>query len=528
VTSGSDRARKRDDSSKTPDRAEARRRGRLAALAGVAAAVAALGIAEVVGIAAGARATPIVSVGGVVIDNVPEWGKEFAIRLFGTHDKFALQIGTLIILMACAAAIGVLALRNRWYGVVGVGLFGVVGLVAALTRADATWTAIFPSIIGAGAGIYVLHLLIARIPGHPGTRIDRRADQDDARRTFVRIAGVTIAVSVVGGLLGRFLATRRNVEAQRRATVLPSTTDTPGSPGDVNNGVTPFVTSNDDFYLIDTAIVKPQVDPRDWTLRIHGRVKHPRTITWNELLGMATIERYITLTCVSNEVGGDLIGNALWLGVPIKPILQEAEPLPDADQLVSRSVDGFTAGTPTAVMLDGRDAILAIGMNGEPLPIDHGFPVRQVVPGLYGYVSATKWLSEWELTRFSDFDAYWVPRGWSQQAPIKTESRIDTPGEGARFSAGTRTVAGVAWAQHRGISKVEVRVDKGEWQPATLFDVPSIDTWRLWSWQWEATQGKHTLQVRATDNAGAAQTEDEAPPPPDGASGYHTITVTVS
>jgi hypothetical protein len=240
------------------------------------------------------------------------------------------------------------------------------------------------------------------------------------------------------------------------------------------------------------------------------------------------IERYVTLACVSNDVGGDLIGNAKWLGVRIKDLLVEAGPLAGADQVVGRSVDGFTVGTPTEVLLDGRDAMLAVGMNGEPLPIEHGFPVRMVVPGLYGYVSATKWLSELELASFADYSAYWIPRGWAARAPIKTESRIDAPRAGATIRQAQVTVAGVAWAQHRGISKVEVRVDDGAWQEATLAVVPSVDTWRQWSWTWHTTRGAHRLSVRATDNGGATQTGEEAPPAPDGATGWHTIDVTVS
>jgi DMSO/TMAO reductase YedYZ molybdopterin-dependent catalytic subunit len=288
-----------------------------------------------------------------------------------------------------------------------------------------------------------------------------------------------------------------------------------------------YETPNADFYRIDTAIIVPQVDPGDWSLTIDGRVGKPLTITWEDLLKRPMIERYVTLTCVSNEVGGDLIGNARWLGVPVRDLLLEAQPDPEADQVVSWSVDGFTAGTPTAALLDGRDALIAVAMNGEPLPLEHGFPVRMVVPGLYGYVSATKWLSRLQLTRFADFDAYWVPRGWAQQAPIKTESRIDRPRYGSEIGAGEYVVAGVAWAQHRGISAVQVRVDGGDWQDATLAEVASIDTWRLWSWSWQATSGQHVLEVRATDSTGAVQTAALAEPAPDGATGYHSVNVTV-
>jgi DMSO/TMAO reductase YedYZ molybdopterin-dependent catalytic subunit len=288
-----------------------------------------------------------------------------------------------------------------------------------------------------------------------------------------------------------------------------------------------YVTPNDRFYRIDTALVVPRIDPAEWTLTIHGRVRNPIRLTFDDLLRRPMVERYVTLSCVSNEVGGDLIGNAKWLGVPIQALLDEADPEEGADQVVSRSVDGFTAGTPTKVLRDGRDALLAVAMNGEPLPVQHGFPVRMVVPGLYGYVSATKWLAELELTTFADFDAYWIPRGWAQQAPIKTQSRIDRPRSGETVPAGEVVVAGVAWAQHRGIDRVEVRVDGAEWQEATLAETASIDTWRLWSWRWAAEPGEHTLEVRATDSTGEVQTSEIAPPAPDGATGWHGIGVTV-
>jgi DMSO/TMAO reductase YedYZ molybdopterin-dependent catalytic subunit len=269
------------------------------------------------------------------------------------------------------------------------------------------------------------------------------------------------------------------------------------------------------------------VDPSTWQLRIHGMVRNPITISWEQLLQRPMIERYVTLTCVSNEVGGDLIGTALWLGTPIKELLDEADPLPGADQVIQRSADGWTCGSPTATLRDGRDALLAVGMNGEALPVDHGFPVRMVVPGLYGYVSACKWITEIQLSRFSDFDAYWVPRGWSQQAPIKTESRIDTPRDGAQRDPGTVVIAGVAWAQHVGIKKVEVQIDGDPWVAATLAATVSSDTWRQWSYSWQATGGQHTIRVRATDNSGYTQTSTPADPAPNGATGWHSVQVSV-
>jgi DMSO/TMAO reductase YedYZ molybdopterin-dependent catalytic subunit len=284
------------------------------------------------------------------------------------------------------------------------------------------------------------------------------------------------------------------------------------------------VTSNDGFYLIDKATLAPRIDPADWTLQIYGRVENPFTITFADLLKRPMVERYITLSCVSNEVGGDLVGNAKWLGVPIQSLLEEARPDPKADQVVSRSPDGFSAGTPTRVLMDGRDALIAVAMNDEQLPIEHGFPARLVVPGLYGYVSATKWVTELELTTFADFDAYWIPRGWAQQAPVKTQSRIDRPRPG-RINRGPTVIAGVAWAPHRGISKVEVQVDDGPWRTATLGQVASVDTWRLWSITWDAPPGEHQLRVRASDNSGETQLQTNTDPAPDGATGWHTIGV---
>ncbi|MFE1962521.1 molybdopterin-dependent oxidoreductase [Streptomyces sp. NPDC059479] len=536
-------------------------------LAGVAATALALGVGELVAAATGGPSAPLVAVGGVAVDAAPTPVKELAVALFYTYDKLVLQAGIVLVLAVFAAFIGVLAMRRLGYGLVGVALFGAIGVLASATRPSATWAYPLPSVAGAltAAGLLVLlrrtrprraavsaHDLRddtgldtdvaaqeapipvqgARSPSSDaGISVVDGARQPPGRRRFLALAGGAIGAAVVAVPGGRRLWAQR-VAAARAAVVLPSPSS-PAAPlpakvsADVP-GVEPFVTRTADFYRIDTALTVPQMEPKDWGLRIHGRVKRPLTLTYEQLLARPMVERYITLACVSNEVGGELVGNARWLGVPIKDLLDEVEPDDEADQVVSRSVDGYTAGTPTAALRDGRDALLAVGMNGEPLPVEHGFPVRMVVPGLYGYVSATKWLTELELSRFSDFSAYWVRRDYAALAPVKTQSRIDTPAVGKRPKQGLVMVAGVAWAQHRGVSAVEVRVDDGPWQQAQLAAVPSVDTWRQWSWPWQATPGEHRLQVRATDNTGQVQTGQVHKPLPDGATGWHTIKVTVA
>jgi DMSO/TMAO reductase YedYZ molybdopterin-dependent catalytic subunit len=489
-----------------------------AALAGMIAAVVAVGLAELVAVLTGPRSAPLIAVGGWVVDHVPEGGKQLAIKLFGVHDKTALLIGTSILLLAFAALVGLAARRKLLWGDIGIAIFALIGIGAAVTRPGATVLWALPTVIGSAAAVVLLHFLVrqqqqATAEGVPDS---------DARRQFLRVAGIAATAAVVGGFVGRGLAGWRGVSEARSKVQLPPP-ESP-APSDV---VTGYETSNGDFYRIDTALVVPQVDPDTWKLRIHGMVDKEITLTYADLLAMPMIERYVTLTCVSNEVGGDLVGNARWLGVPIKGLLERAGVRAGADQAVQRSTDGWTCGTPTSVLTDGRDSMLAVGMNGQPLPTEHGFPVRMVVPGLYGYVSACKWITDIELTTFAAYNAYWVLRGWSQQAVIKTESRIDLPHDGDTKSAGPVTIAGVAWAQHRGISKVEVRVTKdnapGPWQEAELLATVSPDTWRQWRLTWNATPGDYAITVRATDATGATQTEQEAPPEPDGATGWHTI-----
>ncbi|MEV3977249.1 molybdopterin-dependent oxidoreductase [Nonomuraea sp. NPDC049758] len=353
----------------------------------------------------------------------------------------------------------------------------------------------------------------------------------DRRRLITGVAG-GIVVAGASAALGRQLGGRRELAATRGNLALPrpATPARPLPPGTDFRipGLSSFITKNQDFYRVDTALVVPQVDPRAWRLRIHGMVDRPVEITYAELLNLPLTEADITLTCVSNEVGGPYVGNARWLGVRMADLLRRAGLQPGADMLLSTSDDGFTCGTPVDVVMDGRDALFAIAMNGEALPFEHGFPVRQVVPGLYGYVSATKWVVDVKVTRFDRDQAYWTPRGWAAKGPIKTESRIDVPKSGASLKAGRTTIAGVAWAQHTGVDAVEVRVDRGEWRQARLAAVPGPDTWRQWALDWDATPGEHTIEARATDAAGHTQTERQAPPAPDGASGWPAVTVQVA
>ncbi len=350
------------------------------------------------------------------------------------------------------------------------------------------------------------------------------------RRKFLTASGVAAATAVAAEAAGDFLVTKRYARKPNPMQLIAPTPKPKPLPPDVSlniPGISPFFTPDAKFYRVDTAFNVPQIAPSAWQLRIHGMVDNPVTINFEELLKRPLTEHDITLTCVSESVGGGYIGNARWQGTLLAPLLRKAGIQQGADQIVMRDVNGMTIGVATDPVMDGRESLLAIGMNGQALPPEHGYPVRVVVPGLYGYVSACKWVVEMELTTFAAFDAYWTKRGWSQQAPIKTESRIDVPKNGRSLTDGKITIAGVAWAQHRGIEAVEVSVD-GTWHPAKLAAQDNVDTWRQWYYIWDATPGQHTIQVRATDKTGHTQTAVKHQPPPDGATGYHTIEVSVT
>jgi DMSO/TMAO reductase YedYZ molybdopterin-dependent catalytic subunit len=585
-------------------------------------AAVAVGVGQLVAGVSVPAASPVLAVGQASIGLMPGPVTDWAKQSFGTADKDVLITGVVVVLGVLAAVFGALAVRRLAYGMGGLALLALAGVVSAVTRPGASPGWALPTLIGAVAGAFALDRLVTRArvlsgttsapapasaaPGDPagsgdpsgfGNRYDsgdrygsgehelrppdlpgRWPDGPDAwvpggaaldspdwddppfitpsssasasspaagpsrpaspppaagtgRRSFLLASGATLAVAAAGELGGRYLATRKNVSAAQATIHFPRpSVSAPPLPAGVNlpvRGISPFITPNSQFYRVDTALVLPEVDPSNWQLRIHGMVGREITLSFADLLRRPLIEDYITLTCVSDPVSGPYAGNAKWLGASLAALLKQAGIKAGASQLLCTSVDGFTSGTPAEVVMDGRDALVAVAMNGTALPVAHGFPARLVVSGLYGYVSATKWVTDIEVTTFQDATAYWVQQGWAQQGPIKTESRIDVPASGAVIKGGRVPVAGVAWAQHKGIEAVEVQIDRGPWRQATLADVPGLDTWRQWVYHWDATPGNHTIQARATDKTGYTQTAIQEPTVPNGATGYPVNTVTI-
>jgi DMSO/TMAO reductase YedYZ molybdopterin-dependent catalytic subunit len=564
----------------SPDRRPARPGLATGIVTGLITAAVALGVGQLVAGITGPQGSPVVAVGSATIDLTPPPLKNFAISTFGSNDKTALVTGILVLLAVFAAAIGVAAFHRFSYGVAGLAVFTGIGLAAALTRPDAQAADVLPSLAGAAAGLITLNWLVraatadAAARRHRGEPAVPRGEQPAAladnggpaepapgaswvprqpagahqkqpvsthrdpagrppsgRRQFLVAGSVAVVAAGATGLVGRALAERTSVSQARAAVRLPPPVRrAAGLPAGTDlriPGLSPFVTPAGSFYRVDTALVLPEVAPSSWRLRIHGMVAHEMTLTFRDLLKLPLLEDWITLCCVSNPVGGPYIGNAMWLGASLARLLRAAGIRAGAEQLLCTSVDGFTSGTPVQTVMDGRDALLAVAMNGAPLPVAHGFPARLVVPGLYGYVSACKWITDIKVTTFASEVAYWAQRGWSLRAPIKTESRIDVPNGSATVRAGRTAVAGVAWAQHKGIDAVEVRVNGGSWNRARLAAVPGIDTWRQWVWEWDATPGNHVIQARATDATGYTQTAALAPPEPNGATGYPTVNVSV-
>jgi DMSO/TMAO reductase YedYZ molybdopterin-dependent catalytic subunit len=518
-----------------PDGSRTPRPGFFAAAVGVVAAAAFLGVAEFGALLLGGAGSPLVAVGSAVIDLAPPGAKDLMVSLFGTGDKVALFVLMTVLVIAISAGAGVLERARPPFGALVFAAGGVLALLAVSTRSGSgTWDGA-PTVFGVATAVVVLRLLLRRLRRWEAAAAVPTASPRPAsveRRAFLVWGVATATVAVVVGTASRLgSSAMQAAAAARRAIRLPrAATSAPPVPAGASldvDGITPYITPNADFYRIDTALRVPTVDPADWSLRIHGAVEQEITLTWDELLALPLEEHVATLSCVSNEVGGDLIGTARWLGYPIRELLARARPTGNADMVLSRSVDGFSAGTPLDVLQDdGTAALLAVGMNGEPLPNEHGFPVRMVVPGLFGYVSATKWVTELEVTRFADAQGYWTPRGWSERGPVKLESRIDTPRNGSTVTAGKPVaIAGVAWQPHKGVKAVEVRVGGGDWQRAELANSVSADTWRQWVVRWTPTPGSHRIEVRATSADGEVQTSVERPPAPNGATGWHAVTV---
>jgi DMSO/TMAO reductase YedYZ molybdopterin-dependent catalytic subunit len=529
-----------------------------AAVAGVLTGAVAVGAGQLVAGLISPDFSPVVAVGQLQIDFTPPWLKNFAVREFGGHDKQILVSGILVVLALFAAALGVLAARRLAYGLAGLGVFAVIGVAAAATRPTATPVDVLPALAAAAAAVLAMPALIrAASPPRPaGSQPAGRARQPAAaavsnaaaaragevpagspppaqpgRRRFLIVGGAAAGTAAAGVLAGRELAGRFSVAGARAALRIPAAAvRAPALPAGSDlriPGLSPFITPNGAFYRVDTAIVLPQVAPSSWMLRVHGLTVREIRISFDQLIRRPLTEDYITLCCVSNPVAGPYIGNARWLGASLASLLRQAGLRAGASQLLCTSADGFTSGVPVQAVMDGRDALLAVAMNGAPLPVAHGFPVRMVVPGLYGYVSACKWITDIEATTYQAATAYWAQRGWDARAPIKTESRIDVPTGTRPLTAGAVTVAGVAWAQHKGIEAVEVRIDRGAWRQARLAAVPGIDTWRQWAAGWHAAPGRHLIEARATDKTGYTQTPIQVPPEPNGATGYPAVTVTV-
>jgi DMSO/TMAO reductase YedYZ molybdopterin-dependent catalytic subunit len=555
-------------------------------LAGLLTAAVALGVAELAAALISASSAPVIAVGETAINLTPIPVKEFAITHFGSHDKEALLAGIVVMLIGFAAVIGIAAVRRIAYGLAGLAVFAFVGMAAAIHLPTATAVDVIPTLAGVAVGAVAMVMLTRAVweaypPATPtpapgaGSPEDVLADSagdvladsagdvlaagpylgdvvppvmasagtqglaagtPDRRRFLITGAGAAAVAAIAGGtgdkLLGRFSIASSRAQVRLPAPAIRAAA-VPGGTELRIPGLTPFFTSNAAFYRVDTDLVLPQVSPDNWTLKIDGMVDRELEFSFAELLKMPLTEADITLVCVSNQVGGSYNGNARWLGVPLAGLLRKAGVKAGTDQVLSTSTDGMTISTPVAAIMDGPSmhgpsALLAVGMNGQPLPIAHGFPARMVVPGLYGYVSATKWVTKLTLTTFAKQKAYWTQRGYSAQAPIKTESRIDVPRPLSQVKAGRIAVAGVAWAPATGIAAVEVNVDNGPWQRATLAAADGLDTWRQWMWAWDAQPGLHTLAVRATDSKGVTQTAARANPVPNGASGWDSTVVTVT
>ena len=521
----------------SPTATPRRPRGWWYALGTVLSAAAGAGLGHLVAGFVSPEASPVLAVGSTVIDLTPTPVKEWAVAHFGTSDKPILigsvAIGTLLI----AAGIGFVARNHRTLGLALLGALAMTSVFAAVLRPTSGSVDMLPGFVTAVAGVFLANWYLGMLDrlgaadADPlaGAGADRTAFEDgrsDRRHVLAAAAGLGV-VAAAGGAIGQSLGRGASPEAVTLpAAAQPLAALPPGLDGTVR-GISSFRTPNADFYRVDTSLVIPRVSTDGWTLTIDGDVEHPYSLTFAELLTMPLVEADITLTCVSNEVGGQYVGAARWLGVRTRDLLERAGIKPGVDQIFSHSTEGMTISTPVQALTDDRNALVAIAMNGAPLPAMHGFPARLVTPGLYGFVGATKWLTRMQATTYAANSAYWTDRGWATDSPILTQSRIDTPRGLNTLDTGRVVIGGVAWAQHRGIAKVEVRVDGNSWQEARLGPDAGIDYWRQWYLPWDALPGRHQLTVRATDLNGDVQPEQETPPFPKGATGWHTIVVII-
>ncbi|HET8560068.1 MAG TPA: molybdopterin-dependent oxidoreductase [Marmoricola sp.] len=501
-------------------------------LAGLVAGASGLLAARAVAWAVTGATSPVVAVAASVRDLTPGGVANFLVHAVKHLDKPLLVAGTVVgVLLACWGA-GMLARWHRLLPDAVFGLLAVVGVAALVQQDEATTGSVVAVLVGLVTMAVVRRFLVGpdvvRVPDPAGGTVTAPAT-GQGRRSFLLGAAGALAVAGLMALGGRALGGgQRAVDQARRLLRLPVTRGPVPSGADVGvPGIAPWRTPTGSFYVVATALAPPAIDPASWRLHLHGMVDRPLTLTFDDLVGRRLVEGWVTLCCVSNEVGGDLIGNAWWSGVPVRDLLASAGVHPSADAVKQTSADGWTCGTPLPALTDPhRNALLAVAMDGQPLPIEHGFPVRMVVPGLYGYVSAAKWLVDLEVTRFDRFTAYWTERGWSEKGPVKTESRIDVPRAGSSVPAGRARVGGVAWAQHTGIERVELQLDGGPWQRASLGRVPNVDTWVQWTGTVSLQPGSHRLVVRATDRSGYTQTAARAGVVPDGATGWHTVDFT--
>lgn len=501
----------------------ARKRSSWAGAAGVAVA---LGLTELFAGLSSSIPSAISAIGAFVVDITPGWLESFAISTFGTADKAVLAVGIFVVALLFGWFLGRASARSPIPIVIGFIVFAGLGIVAQLSEAGSeAAVVVVTTSIATGIGLLVWYGIKEWTAPKERVITDGDVPSIDRRRLLLAV-GAAATVSIVTLSIGR-AKIRSRAQAQIAALELREPIEVAADPTAENDFglklVPPIVVSNLTFYRIDSALVVPTIDPEEWTLTIKGMVDNEVIMTYQDLMELPLVERYATLACVSNEVGDNLVGNALWTGVPLTDVLDLAGVQAGADQLASRSIDGWSAGFPTELAYDGREPLIVVGMNREVLPANHGFPARLVVPGLYGYVSATKWLTEIELTTWDAFDGFWIPRGWAKEGPIKTQSRIDRPRNGKHIELGNYTFGGVAWAPTRGIERVEVQIDDGLWNEAELTVPLSENSWVQWAYEAEVGDGPHTMRVRATDGTGETQPEERVRPKPDGAEGWHMI-----